>query len=143
MSNLKELEFIKSKGLTQEFEEFKTQPIWSINKCDNGYLHLYKNKKHTGTVASSYYFKLYDFIHLVHIIATYMKCLATQEQLFNEYEKKYQIYYNNDLKIWDYCSQDRLIDSSYIIDTKENAQRIADILNNSKDLKEWMGIDNE
>lgn len=134
----KELEFIKKMGLEEEFEEFKEIPILEIKFDNTDWLYLYKNGNKCATLSVSKYFNIDEFKDIVYTIADIMNCLSIKEQILNKNKYNYQVYYSIQSKLWYTNKTINGIDSSSIIDTIENAQKIADILNNSKDMKEWM-----
>lgn len=133
-----ELEFIKSKGLECEFEKFKKIPKWEIKRDKEYDLCLFKNDGIVLWFSGEMGFKLYTFHNLIYDIAYYMNCLISKEQLFNGEKNAYCVYYDICAEEWQVAWNRDAADASYIIDTYENALKIADLLNNSEDLKKWM-----
>ena len=83
MSN-KELEFIKKKGLIEEFEEFKKQPKWDIRFTPSisgkPMLCLFKNNERYH-ILSFTKFNIDDFKGLVYKIADCLNCIATEKHI--------------------------------------------------------------
>ncbi len=142
---MKTINYETKEELKTEYEKALKEfdkPKWEIKKDKYGYIELYKDGVCERILTSS---KLSwrehfvrDFSQLVYKIADAMGYLATPEQILDYHAKSYQIYFDN--LDWKFESDflERCIDSSCIIDTKEHAEEIKKLLNNSPDIKKWL-----
>ena len=132
-------EFIKFKRLEEEYEDYVQESEWEI-KTENGLLWLYGNNEYKAVLCSQNNFGTLDIVELVYLIANHMNYLATKEQLFDGTKNVYCVYYDICAEEWQVSWNMDAVDASFIIDTKENAQKIADFLNKSEDLKDWVEV---
>lgn len=137
MSN-KAIEFIKSKGLTDEYNAFRVVDKWEIKYNKNKCLSLFKNDKYYFLLCRNKNFNVYEFQSLVYKIADCLNCVAPDTSILNRYVITHQVCYNVINKEWCAYRRGTYIDASFIIDLNYSAVKIADILNKSIDLKEWM-----